>query len=71
MNSPGGIVDEALQIGKLIRDQGLETVILPSTACLSSCPYVLAGGVLRHVSLRGAVGLHQHYYDTRGYRREQ
>lgn len=67
INSPGGIVDEALQIGTLIRDQGLDTHILPNMACLSSCPYVLAGGVERRVSLAGAVGLHQHYYETPGY----
>lgn len=67
INSPGGLVEEALQIGTLIRDQGLDTRILPGTVCLSSCPYVLAGGVERRVSLTGAVGLHQHYYETPGY----
>jgi len=35
--------------------------------CLSSCPYVIAGGVERRVSLAGAVGLHQHYYEAPGY----
>ena len=67
INSPGGIVDEALKIGNLIRAEDLDTRILAGTACLSSCPYVLAGGVERWVSLRGAVGLHQHYYETPGY----
>ncbi|MHA7826212.1 MAG: COG3904 family protein [Roseovarius sp.] len=67
INSPGGVVREALQIGRLIRDQGLDTRIVPGTACLSSCPYVLAGGVERRVSLASSVGLHQHYYDTPGY----
>jgi hypothetical protein len=67
INSPGGIVDEALAVGRLIRDRALNTHILPSMACLSSCPYVLAGGVERHVSITGAVGLHQHYFETPGY----
>lgn len=67
LNSPGGIVDEALRLGRLVRERGLDTHILPGMACLSSCPYVLAGGVARQVSLTGAVGLHQHYYETPGY----
>lgn len=67
INSPGGDVDEALAVGRLIRDEGLNTMILPGMACLSACPYMLAGGVARQVSLAGAVGLHQHYYDTPRY----
>lgn len=67
INSPGGIVEEALQVGKLIRDHGLNTLILPGTICLSSCPYVIAGGVERSISRTGFVGLHQHYYETPGY----
>lgn len=67
LHSPGGIVDEALQIGRGLRDKALSTMILPGMICMSSCPYVLAAGVDRHVSLRGAVGLHQHYYDAPGY----
>lgn len=67
INSPGGAVDEALMIGQMIRDNTLNTVILPGMACLSACPYMLAGGVERRVSQKGAVGLHQHYYETPGY----
>ncbi|MFD1509879.1 hypothetical protein [Lacimonas salitolerans] len=67
LNSPGGIVDEALAVGRLVREASLDTLILPGMACLSSCPYVLAAGVERRVSRTGAVGLHQHYYETPGY----
>jgi hypothetical protein len=67
INSPGGGVDAALAIGQIIRDRGLDTHILSGMICLSACPYVLAGGVERQVSRNGAVGLHQHYYDTPGY----
>ncbi len=67
LNSPGGIVDEALTIGRSLRAREMTTMIVPGTACMSACPYILAGGSERRVSLRGLVGLHQHYYDTPGY----
>lgn len=64
LNSPGGIVDEALAIGRMLRDHEATTTVLPGMACVSSCPYILAGGIERRVSRRGAVGLHQHYYNA-------
>lgn len=67
INSPGGAVEEALSIGRKLRDEEMRTLILPGTICFSACPYILAGGAEREVSLRGAVGLHQHYYDAPGY----
>ena len=67
LNSPGGNVDEALGIGRILRAREADTTILPGMACLSSCPYVLAAGTERRVSAEGSVGLHQHYYDTPGY----
>lgn len=67
LNSPGGLVDEGLALGRLIRARGLDTGVLSGAVCLSSCPYVLAGGVDRQVSRRGAVGLHQHYYEAPRY----
>ena len=67
INSSGGIVDEALSIGRTIRSKDFKSMILPGSFCMSACPYILAGGAEREVSLRGAVGLHQHYYETPGY----
>jgi hypothetical protein len=66
-HSPGGAVKEALAIGRMLRERDMTTVILPGMACVSACPYMLAGGVERKVSRDGAVGLHQHYYDAPGY----
>ena len=67
LNSPGGAVDEALEIGRTLRAQDAETAILPGMICASACPYMLAGGTKRRVSNRGAVGMHQHYYETPAY----
>ena len=67
LNSPGGNVAEALEIGRLLRARDANTVILPGMICVSACPYMLAGGTDRRVSKRGAVGMHQHYYETPAY----
>jgi len=64
LNSPGGLVEEALSIGRLVREQEVDTVILAGMFCVSACPYILAGGIERTVSHDGAVGMHQHYYDA-------
>ncbi|MBF9034354.1 hypothetical protein HKCCE2091_08895 [Rhodobacterales bacterium HKCCE2091] len=67
INSPGGAVAEALTIGRALREAEARTIILPGAICLSACPYMFAGGVDREVSRRGAVGMHQSYYDAPGY----
>lgn len=67
LHSPGGLVIEALRIGQSIRARGLETAVLSGMGCYSSCPYIFAGGTTRQLSRRGALGVHQHYYDTPRY----
>ena len=67
LHSPGGLVIEALQIGRHIREKGMSSAVLAGAFCASSCPYILAGGEERIVSRRGIVGLHQHYYEQPKY----
>jgi hypothetical protein len=55
-------VDDALAIGRRIREAGLETGMEGSAVCLSACPYILMGGVARRVEAGAQVGVHQHYY---------
>jgi hypothetical protein len=62
LQSPGGSVGDALQIGRAIRDAGIETQILAGEYCMSACPYMLAGGTARDISPDGAVGVHQHFF---------
>lgn len=47
LNSPGGSVDDALAMSKLIREKKLDTRIASRALCASSCPIVFAGGVAR------------------------
>lgn len=66
LNSPGGSVEDALVIGRLIRENGYDTAVGDGALCGSSCPLVLAGGVERIVSDNAAVGVHQIYAGAGG-----
>lgn len=66
LDSPGGSVDDALAIGRMIREAGFSTVVGDGALCASSCPLVLAGGTERSVSPRAAVGVHQIYASAAG-----
>jgi hypothetical protein len=67
LHSPGGVVDEALDIGRTIRNEGLPVVVAAGAACFSACPYILAGGETREVSREALVGVHQHYFGENTY----
>jgi hypothetical protein len=43
LNSPGGSVDDALAMGRLIRVRKLDTRVEGTALCASSCPLVFAG----------------------------
>ena len=59
LHSPGGSVTDAETMGRLIRDRGLSTRILPDGYCASSCPLVFAGGVERIADATSWIGVHQ------------
>ncbi len=67
LHSPGGLVAEALAIGREIRARGLDTRMVAGSVCFSACPYMLAGGTEREVSRDARVGVHQSYYDRSAY----
>lgn len=64
LNSPGGLVRDALSIGRQLRAAGYDTVMGAGDICLSACPYVLAAGTQRRVNEEAQVGVHQHYFGT-------
>jgi hypothetical protein len=61
LDSPGGSVEDALAIGKMLREHGFTTEVGAGALCASSCPLVLAGGVRRTADPAAAIGLHQVY----------
>lgn len=61
LDSPGGALDDAIGMARLIRERGLATVVEDGALCASSCPLVLAGGADRSIGAKAAVGVHQFY----------
>jgi len=59
LNSPGGSVNDALAMGRLIREKKFATEVEAGKYCASSCPLVFAGGVERRAGTNAAIGVHQ------------
>jgi hypothetical protein len=59
LNSPGGSVNDALAMGRLIREKKFATEVEAGKTCASSCPLVFAGGVERRAGASAAIGVHQ------------
>ncbi|MBR0555494.1 hypothetical protein J5J10_07350 [Ciceribacter sp. L1K23] len=59
LNSPGGSVDDALAMSRLIRETGLDTKVATRALCASSCPLIFAGGVAREAEEDAILGVHQ------------
>ena len=62
LNSPGGSVQDALELGRALRLKGMETEMREGDICYSACPYLLAADVTRSVPKEAFVGVHQHYF---------
>jgi hypothetical protein len=60
LNSLGGDVFAALNIGTIAREENLRAVIKDNDSCASSCVFILAGAPYRYVS--GKVGIHRPYF---------
>lgn len=62
LNSTGGSVADALDIGRTLRAAGVHTAVGVDAVCLSACPYILASGTERKVNSGGYIGVHQHFF---------
>jgi hypothetical protein len=69
LNSPGGDVDVAMKIGRIIRSVDGETVIVAKARCYSSCALIFIAGVERFNI--GELGLHRPYFAGAPLTREQ
>lgn len=68
LNSPGGSLVTAMQLGRVLREHKFDTRVGMRTTdatratagtCHSACPFILAGGVQRSLEPGSAVGLHR------------
>ncbi|HWV21416.1 MAG TPA: hypothetical protein VN036_10340 [Devosia sp.] len=66
LDSPGGSVMDALEIGALIQEKGLATKVAAGNLCASSCPIIFASGAERIASADSAIGVHQIYTASLG-----
>lgn len=60
-HSPGGVVQEAMEIGRMIRARGIATLMRADETCASACPLAFAGGEVRTASREAWIGVHQSY----------
>ena len=60
-NSPGGSVGSAIQLGRMIRAAGLNTLQVRQFQCVSACSLAFLGGV-RRAAEPGSIGVHQGSY---------
>lgn len=61
LNSPGGAVQDAMAMAKLLRDRKLNTEVADGALCASSCPLLFAGGTKRLAGAQAAIGVHQFF----------
>ncbi|MGR3369134.1 MAG: hypothetical protein ACU0CC_01780 [Sagittula sp.] len=62
LQSPGGSVRDALDLGRHLRAAGIATSVLSGEICYSACPYLFAGGATRTAEPSASIGVHQHYF---------
>ncbi len=61
LDSNGGNLLDAIEIGKSIRVKGFQTVVLSNSNCNSSCGLIWLAGSQRFLSERARIGLHASY----------
>jgi hypothetical protein len=58
LNSPGGMIEPALAIGRAIRLKGFDTIVHDGAQCSSACALVWLAGASRQMGGRTKVGFH-------------
>jgi hypothetical protein len=58
LNSPGGLLNQSLAIGREIRARKIMTVIPDGAICSSGCAMIWLGGVPRDIHGNGRLGFH-------------
>lgn len=70
LSSQGGQLVPALEIGRLVRLRGYETIVLDGDTCASSCALIWMAGSKKTLVDGARLGFHASYLDNRGRRVE-
>lgn len=62
IDSPGGSVNAAIEIGRLLRSKDAPIAVGDDQVCVSACVLILAGAT--HRFIYGRVGIHRPYFET-------
>lgn len=57
-SSPGGNIQKAMELGRLIRRLGINTIQFRAVECASACSLAFLGGVIRYAD-PGSIGVHK------------
>jgi hypothetical protein len=66
LDSAGGAVLPAIEIGKMVRLQGYPTLVASGSVCASACALIWVAGSKRFLSADGRVGFHASYRTDSG-----
>lgn len=66
LESPGGAVIAAVEIGKLVRERNYATAVLADGTCTSSCALVWLAGTRRYLAPGAQLGFHASHMDDGG-----
>lgn len=70
LNSEGGAIVPAMDIGRTVKLRGYKTAVSKSSSCASACALIWVSGSQRVIFEGGEVGFHASYLDTDGTRLE-
>jgi hypothetical protein len=58
LDSPGGALEEGMEMGRILRARRLTTRIPRGLQCISACNFIFMGGKIRYVETGGVFGVH-------------
>lgn len=58
LNSPGGLLSEGIELGRIFRTKSLGTRVDGTRVCASACVFAFAGGLVREVQPGAKIGVH-------------
>ncbi|MBY8820908.1 hypothetical protein [Sphingomonas colocasiae] len=70
LDSDGGSVAAAIEIGKMIRIAGYPTLVSQDSVCVSACALIWLAGAPRLLSPEGSIGFHASYRNVGGRKEE-